>query len=311
MLELQDVSFSYGEGKGELQHLNLTFPTGSFTAILGESGCGKSTLLNLIYGLLQENSGRLLWKGEQLLGADNHLVPGHPMMKYVPQEYQLMPYTTVFENVGEHLSIQLDHRTDRIMHLLEVVDMTNFADRKVKSLSGGQKQRVAIAKSLAQEPELLLLDEAFSNIDHYRKNDLRRRLFAYLQEQEITCIMATHDRDDVLPFSHQTIIMRHGKIVDNRRTKDCYENPINEYAASLFHEYNCIPAGLLTNEQEILCYPEHLSLSNVGKKAQVVNSFFMGSHYLIQLDCDGTQLFTHHKNNPKKGTTVQVSLLKS
>ena len=281
MLQLKDIQFSYPQGKA-LYDINLEISQGTHVALIGESGCGKSTLLNLIYGLLQEKSGTISFNNEILDGADSHLVPGHSMMKYVPQEFDLMPFTTVFENVGEHLSIQIDDRSDRIKELLHIVDMSDFIDRKVKTLSGGQKQRVAIAKALAQQPQVLLLDEPFSNIDNFRKNDLRRSLFYYLKRENITCLIATHDKDDVLPFTHQTIIMRDGHIIDNRKTIDCYNIPLHKYGASLFNQVNVIPIGWVNNKKQFICYPEQLQVSKTGIEVTIINSYFKGADYLIE-----------------------------
>ncbi|MBF4985122.1 ABC transporter ATP-binding protein [Nonlabens mediterrranea] len=307
MLQLNNIQFSYPQGKA-LIDIHLKIKQGSHVALIGESGCGKSTLLNLIYGLLQEESGDITFDGNVLDGADFHLVPGHSMMKYVPQEFDLMPFTTVFENVGEHLSIQIDDRASRIIELLHIVDMSDFKDRKVKTLSGGQKQRVAIAKALAQQPKVLLLDEPFSNIDNFRKNDLRRSLFTYLKKENITCLIATHDKDDVLPFTHETIIMRYGRITDHRNTIDCYQKPLNKYGASLFNEVNVIPVGWFNNAKEIICYPEQLAVNEIGIEVIVKHSYFKGADYLIQVTCqDKTLLF----NSPKKfkpGQKVKLAL---
>ena len=163
-------------------------------AIIGESGCGKSTLLKLIYGLYDCDKGVLSWKSEPILGPKFHLIPGMPYMKYLAQDFDLMPFISVAENVGKYLSNFFpEEKQARIAELLEIVEMTNYANTKAKFLSGGQMQRVALAKVLALEPEVLLLDEPFSHIDNFRKNSLRRKLFAYLKQKNITCIVATHD----------------------------------------------------------------------------------------------------------------------
>lgn len=308
MLQLKDIQFSYDQGKA-LHDINLDIPQGTHVALIGESGCGKSTLLNLVYGLLQEDSGTVSFDDEVLDGADFHLVPGHPMMKYVPQEFDLMPFTTVFENVGEHLSIQLDGRADRIIELLAVVDMSDFKDRKVKTLSGGQKQRVAIAKSLAQQPKVLLLDEPFSNIDNFRKNDLRRSLFSYLKKENITCLIATHDKDDVLPYTHETIIMRDGKIIDHRKTMDCYKKPLEVYGASLFNEVNVIPKDWFAHQKELLCYPEQLQISNSGIQVTVTNSYFKGTDYLIEAVFKEQTLFFSSDQFIEVGEKVVLGLV--
>ncbi|WP_405378387.1 ABC transporter ATP-binding protein [Nonlabens sp. Asnod3-A02] len=294
MLQLIDISFAFAKAE-TLKNISLDIKQGTHVAVIGESGCGKSTLLDITYGLLQAKKGQILWDDEELTGPDHHLVPGHPMMKYVPQEFDLMPFTSVFENVGEHLSLQKDDRVSRILELLDVVDMSDLKDRKVKTLSGGQKQRVAIAKALAQEPQLLLLDEPFSHIDNFRKNALRRKLFDYLTINNISCLVATHDRDDVLSFCDKTIIMQEGAIIDYRTTAQVYEKPLSVYTASLFDEVNLIPKEWLNSEKDLILYPHQLKISETGFKVEVQQSFFQGADFLIVAQKDGKQVFFKSK----------------
>lgn len=282
---------------------------GAHVAVIGESGCGKSTLLDIVYGLLQAQKGVVKWNDEELEGADHHLVPGHSMMKYVPQEFDLMPFTSVFENVGEHLSIQIDDRVSRIDELLDVVDMSSFKNRKVKTLSGGQKQRVAIAKALAQEPQLLLLDEPFSHIDNFRKNELRRKLFDYLTHNNISCLVATHDREDVLSFCHQTIIMKEGQIMDFRATAKVYGNPLNTYTAALFDEVNVIPMAWLDTKEDLILYPHQLKVSKTGFSVEVQQSFFQGVDYLITAQKDQNKLFFRSKKILEIGKEVFLNTI--
>jgi len=323
MLQLDAIHFSFQVRGDEAIHaersqrtktetltdISLKLEQGKQVAIMGESGCGKSTLLNVIYGLLQAQNGKLLWNGEELLGADHHLIPGHSMMKYVPQEFDLMPYTTVTENVGEHLSIQLDDRQDRILELLKVVEMEAFADRKVKTLSGGQKQRVAIAKALAQQPQLLLLDEPFSHVDNFRKNNLRRRLFHYLKSQNISSLIATHDRDDVLSFTDETIVMHDGKIVDHRATISLFENPKTHYVAALFDDVNQIPKSWFGTTEELLLYPHQLKVGDAGLAATVTASYFKGDHFLISCLCKDQQTWVRSQENLSIGSMVFLDLV--
>jgi iron(III) transport system ATP-binding protein len=307
MLQLIDIHFAFAKAE-TLKNISFTLEKGRHLALLGESGCGKSTLLDIIYGVLQAQKGRVEWNGEELLGADNHLIPGHPMMKYVPQEFDLMPFTTVFENVGEHLSIQNDDRSRRIMELLDVVDMESFKDRKVKTLSGGQKQRVAIAKALAQEPQLLLLDEPFSHIDNSRKNNLRRRLFSYLRQNNISAIVATHDKDDVLSFCHETIILRDGEIVDHRTTRAAYEQPRHLYAASLFDEVSLIPREWTDASEDVIAYPHQIEVSESGFEVVIKESFFTGRDYLICAVRGDRELFFRYPDPFEHGEKVTVRL---
>lgn len=307
MLQLIEINFAFAKAE-TLKNISLEIEQGTHVAVIGESGCGKSTLLDITYGLLQAKSGQVLWNNEELLGANHHLVPGHPMMKYVPQEFDLMPFTTVFDNVGEHLSIQIDDRSERIAQLLDVVDMSDFKDRKVKTLSGGQKQRVAIAKALAQEPQLLLLDEPFSHIDNFRKNALRRKLFAYLTDNNISCLVATHDRDDVLSFCHKTVIMRKGEIIDYRNTKEVYEQPLSAYTASLFDEVNFIPQEWLDVSKDLVLYPHQLVIAKNGFEVQVKQSFFQGGDYLILAIKDQKEVFFRSKNSIIKDKWIVLNI---
>ncbi|WP_194851560.1 ABC transporter ATP-binding protein [Nonlabens antarcticus] len=308
MLQLDGINFAFAKAE-TLTNISFQLDQGSHAAIMGESGCGKSTLLNVIYGLLQAQKGTVAWNGDELLGADHHLIPGHPMMKYVPQEFNLMPFTTVTENVGEHLSIQIEHRLDRIMELLEIVEMQDFADRKVKTLSGGQKQRVAIAKALAQEPQLLLLDEPFSHVDNFRKNSLRRRLFHYLKMQNISCLMATHDSGDVLSFTDETIVVQAGKIIDHRETKTLFQDPQTPYIASLFDDVNEIPASWFDTKKDLLLYPYQMGILNSGLEAVVINSYFKGDHFLISCGCKKKNILIKSATDVKAGKRIYVNLV--
>jgi ABC-type sulfate/molybdate transport systems ATPase subunit len=308
MLQLNDISFAFAKAE-ILKNISIVIKQGAHVALIGESGCGKSTLLDLIYGLLQAQKGNMTWNGEELLGADFHLVPGHPMMKYVPQEFDLMPFTTVYENVGAHLSIQIDDRKERIMELLLVVGMDNLKDRKVKTLSGGQKQRVAIAKALAQEPKLLLLDEPFSHIDNFMKNELRRTLFDYLTRNNISCIVATHDSDDVLSFCHNTIILKKGVIIDDRMTSQVYNKPKNLYTAALFEEVNHIPKEWLQTTNDLILYAHQLKVSKTGFNVIVKNSFFQGKDFLILASKEGKEIFFKSNKAIKIGNQIKLSLV--
>jgi ABC-type sulfate/molybdate transport systems ATPase subunit len=208
---------------------------GQNLAVIGESGCGKSTLLKLIYGLYDLDQGEIFWNKNQVLGPKFHLVPGMPYMKYLAQDFDLMPFITVAENVGKYLSnFYPEEKKARISELLEVVEMSEFANTKVKFLSGGQMQRVALAKVLALEPEVLLLDEPFSHIDNFRKNSLRRRIFSYLKSKNITCVLATHDIHDSLSFADEILVMKNGAIEAKGTPKSVFQNPSSFYTASLF-----------------------------------------------------------------------------
>ncbi len=299
MLQVNNISFGYTD-QPIIHSVDFQVMKGQNIAILGESGCGKSTLLKLIYGLYDLNEGQVFWNDTEVLGPKFHLIPGMSFMKYLAQDFDLMPYITVAENVGKYLSnFYPKEKKQRIQELLEIVEMTEYAHVKAQYLSGGQQQRVAIARVLALEPEVLLLDEPFSHIDNFRKNALRRNLFAYLKEKKITCLVATHDSTDALSYSDETIILHDGKILEKGNSDGIYNNPLNKYVASLFGEVNELRLSQLTSvdgeDESILLYPHQLKISENGLlKVSVRQSYFRGSHYLIKAVFDKKVIFFEH-----------------
>lgn len=306
MLKVDIDSFSYSE-KTILENINFTLKPGEHLSILGESGCGKSTLLHLIYGLLPLKNGNISYGGKKLLGPTHALIPGEPFMKLVAQEFNIMPFTTVAENLGSYLS-RLDESKDRIRidELLEVVEMEPFKNTLVKNLSGGQKQRVALAKALANQPEILLLDEPFSNIDTFRKNRLRRKIFNHLKENHISCIAATHDSDEALAFSDNILMMQHGSQILYGSPQYIYNAVSSEYQAGFFGDGTLLPKNIFSVSEtsgEAVFFPHQLKLSE-EKSALAVTvkySYFKGSHYLIEADFKGKRIFFNHSISLEKG----------
>ncbi len=314
MLELKNISFTYLK-ETVIKDVSFTISKGNNVAIIGESGCGKSTLLKLIYGLYDLDEGEI-WHGDKpIRGPKYNLIPGEDYIKYLAQDFDLMPYITVEENVGKFLSnIYKDKKKSRVASLLELVEMSEFAKVKAKYLSGGQQQRVALARVLALEPELLLLDEPFSQIDSFRKNNLQRNIFNYLKEKQISCIIATHDSAEVLSFSDETIVMQNGKVITIDTPKTLYEKPSSAYVASLFGEVNQIPIHLLkpSNEPQTkqLVYPHQLQIVEISKLEVVVKqSYFKGNHYLIESTFKNNTVFFNNPFDLELGTIVYLGLV--
>jgi ABC-type sulfate/molybdate transport systems ATPase subunit len=301
MLTVRDISFSYNDTPN-LNSISFSLSKGKNLALIGESGCGKSTLLKLIYGLYDLDEGQIFWNDIEVLGPKYHLIPGMPFMKYLAQDFDLMPFITVAENVGKYLSNFFpEEKKARIAELLEIVEMTEYTNVKAKFLSGGQMQRVALARVLALEPEVLLLDEPFSHIDNFRKNSLRRKLFGYLKEQQITCIVATHDSTDVLAFADEVAIIKEGKIIESGIPKFIYDNPRDKYVASLFGDVNEIEV----NGELKFVYPHQLKLTLYSDlKVEIVNSYFRGSHYLMEAKYGNRILFFENDAILENGEVV-------
>jgi ABC-type Fe3+/spermidine/putrescine transport system ATPase subunit len=309
MLHVNHLTFGYSKKKTVLKDFNFTVQKGEHLCVMGESGCGKSTLLKAIYGLIDLKKGSIFWNDEEVLGPKYHLVPGMDFFKYVAQDFDLMPYISVSENIKKFLSRFYPEESEkRTKELLEVIEMTAFQNTKVKNLSGGQKQRVAIARALAKEPELILFDEPFGQIDNFKKNSLRRNLFRYLKEKEIACIVATHDKNDALSFADQLLIIKSNQILMHDHPKKIYQNPTEKYVAALFDDVNEIT---IQGKKQLL-YPHQLKIVEKSElTATVLNSYFKGSYWLIEAEIENQKIFLNHFSNLEKFTTISISITKS
>lgn len=312
MLKVNQIHFAYTAEKPTLQNIHFEVEKGQHVAVIGESGCGKSTLLHLIFGNLDLDEGEIYWNEKKVLGPAYNLIPGLDDVKLLTQEFDLMPYTSVEENIKKHLSRMYPEENERICKdLLKTVDLLNLASTKVKDLSGGQKQRVALAQALAKKPKLILLDEPFSHIDQYKKNTLRRALFAYLKKEKITCLFATHDKIDMLSFSDKTLVLERGKMVDFRSPEELYQNPKTYKVASLFEEVNLISGKFLEEDStdKFVVYPHEIDLntSNGKWKASVEKVFFMADRHLVALQFQQQVLYAYHDKSLLKGTQVFLS----
>lgn len=308
MLKVHIESFNYSDQE-VLKELRFAIDTNQHLAVLGESGSGKSTLLHLIYGLLELPNGKITYAGKQLGGPSEKLVPGHEFMKLLSQEFDIMPFTTVAENIGSYLTSQ-DMLADakRIDALLEVVDLVDYKQEYVKNLSGGQKQRVGLAKALANTPEVLLLDEPFSHIDLLRKTKLRRRLFAYLKENNIGCIYATHDSEEALAFSDKILLLgKNGEQELFDSPQQVYNGVKTAYQASFFGEVNDLRPWWPKDEKRWY-YPEQLEVSDVRSDIRgiVKKSYFKGSYYLLEVDVEHGILYVQNKKAIPENSTVFI-----
>ncbi len=302
MLKVENISFGY-QRNTFLKDLSFHVNAGEHISIIGESGSGKSTLLKLLYGEYDLNSGSIFWKNTQILGPSHNLVIDYPFIKYVAQEFDLMPYISVAENIGKFLSnFYPEEKQNRVNALIEVVELTEFANTKVQYLSGGQKQRVAIARAIALQPEILILDEPFSHIDNFKKHSLRRSLFSYLKNNNIACIVATHDKNDVLPFADNMLVLHDGSLMAQGTPEQLYKNPQSPLIASFFGEYNIIePYGIV--------YAHNITVTNNSQlKATVLKSFYNGNYYLIEALLNNNTIFFKSLNQYKAGDIVSIAI---
>jgi sulfate/thiosulfate transport system ATP-binding protein len=220
-----------------LQEVSIEVPDGSLTALLGPSGSGKSTLLRAIAGLETLDSGRVLIDGED--------VSRKPTQKrevgFVFQHYAAFKHMTVYENVGFGLKIRKWGKpkiSERVHELLGLVQLDGLADRYPSQLSGGQRQRMALARALAVEPQVLLLDEPFGALDAKVRRDLRAWLRRLHDETGVTTIFVTHDQEEAMDVAGQLVVMNDGRVEQSGSADELYEHPANEFVMSFVGEVN-------------------------------------------------------------------------
>ena len=233
-LAVRDLTKSFA-GREVLSGIDLDVPSGGSVAVVGPSGCGKTTLLRVIAGFEQPDSGSVCMGGRELTGPRG--VPAHRRrIGYVPQDGALFPHLSVGANVGFGLA-RRDRTRDRIAGLLERVALDpDMARRRPDQLSGGQQQRVAVARSLAQSPHVVLLDEAFSALDAGLRSEIRSAVADILRTGGVTALLVTHDQEEALSFADRVAVMREGAFVQVGRPREVYLHPADDTTAEFFGE---------------------------------------------------------------------------
>jgi sulfate/thiosulfate transport system ATP-binding protein len=229
-IEAHSVTKTFGDFVA-VKDVSISVPTGSLTALLGPSGSGKSTLLRVISGLEQPDDGRVVIEGNDVTG----LPPQRRGIGFVFQHYAAFKHMTVRKNVAFGLEIRRRPRaeiTKRVDELLELVQLTGLAKRYPAQLSGGQRQRMALARALAVEPTVLLLDEPFGALDARVRKELRAWLRRLHEEVHVTTIFVTHDQEEAMEIADQIVLMNQGRVEQVGGARDLYEQPANEFVMS-------------------------------------------------------------------------------
>lgn len=224
--------------------VSLTIGGGGLVALLGPSGCGKSTLLRIIAGFIAQSSGRILFDG----AAVDHLAANRRGVGIVFQNYALFPHMTVRDNVAYGLRAQKWKRDDigpRVEEMLRRVHMAQFGDRFPKQLSGGQQQRVALARCLATDPKVLLLDEPFAALDKNLRFDMQVEVKRLQHEYGITTIMVTHDQEEALAMADRIAVMSHGRLEQVASPTEIYDRPATLFVNQFVGSTNLLRGELL------------------------------------------------------------------
>lgn len=304
-LTLETVRKLYGT-KPAVDGVSLTLESGRITCLLGPSGCGKSTLLRLIAGLEPLDGGTIA-TGRTLSGPSLHIPTEQRDIGFVFQDYALFPHMTALDNVGFGLKrLSLQDRQKRAMQQLDRVQLSNRAKAFPQALSGGEQQRIALARALAREPALVLLDEPFSGLDAHLKTGVRDATLAALRQAGTTALIVTHDAEEALMMADHLALMDQGQILQTGTPRDCYSNPVSLAAARLLGPTNSFSLivkdgraetdlgiidapGLADGPAIALIRPEALMITASGIGAKVIDNRFSGADSWITLQIDGPE----------------------
>jgi sulfate transport system ATP-binding protein len=286
MISVSNVRKHYGDFAA-LDDVSLEVEEGSLLAILGPSGSGKSTLLRIIAGLEEPAGGTVLLAGDEV----THVPPQKRGIGFVFQHYAAFKHMTVRDNVAFGLAVRRRPKEEiaaRVDELLEVVGLAGFKGRYPDQLSGGQRQRMALARALAVEPKVLLLDEPFGALDATVRKELRSWLRRLHDEVHVTTIFVTHDQEEAMDVADQIVVMNHGKIEQAGTPRDLYERPVNDFVMSFVGEVNRIGDDLIRpHDVDILVAPSGSSV-----EAQIDRVVYLGFEVRVELTlADGTQLW--------------------
>jgi putrescine transport system ATP-binding protein len=241
-LQIQDVVKDFN-GVKAVNQVSLEIAKGEIFALLGSSGCGKSTLLRMLAGFETPTSGRIVLGGRDLATLPPHERPMNMMF----QSYALFPHLSVWENIAFGLKregLPKAQIADRVEAMLKLVQLTKYAQRKPHQLSGGQQQRVALARSLAKQPQLLLLDEPLGALDKKLREQTQIELVNIIESVGVTCVMVTHDQEEAMTMASRIAVMSEGRFLQVGAPGDVYETPATRFVADFIGNVNLMDGKL-------------------------------------------------------------------
>ena len=313
MICLHGVSKRFGSVQA-VETAQLCVERGEFVALLGPSGCGKTTLLRLIAGFEEPDAGEIKLDERVVATAGSWTPPERRKVGMVFQDYALFPHLTVGENVG--FGLPRKERRTRVPAVLALVDLCGMGERYPHELSGGQQQRVALARALAPAPDLVLLDEPWSNIDPHLRGSMRDELARILRAINVTVVLVTHDREEAFSLADRIALMRDGTVVQEGTPEEIYLEPATRWAAEFVGAGNFLK-GTLANgvvatpvgrfpalnangatDVEVLIRPELLELEpDPSGGGEVVAREFRGHDVFYRVLMDGVELVSQRPSN--------------
>ncbi|NVD05718.1 ABC transporter ATP-binding protein [Vibrio sp. JPW-9-11-11] len=331
-LSIKNLTCKYDQQTTVLESLSLEVEQGEIVCLLGASGCGKTTLLKAIAGLLPLSSGEMSLNCMLIDDGDNWLPPEQRNIGMIFQDYALFPHLTVAENISFGLrDISAEQQQEKVAEMLELVHLSGFEQRYPHQLSGGQQQRVAIARSLAYKPDLLLLDEPFSNIDTQVRHELIGEIRKIFKKQGVTAIFVTHSREEAFAFADKMAVMNHGVIEQYGTAGELYYQPSSKFVADFLGGGSYLLATRRSDDEfvtelgtieakaqatiaigaqcELLLRPQHVQISATEESSvTVLEQQFMGDHCRYVIDAGGQRLLASSAEALSIGQQVAVKV---
>ena len=331
MIHLENISKEY-DGVTVLSDINLYILKKEFVTLLGPSGCGKTTTLRIIGGFEYPSSGRVIYEGKDI----TDLPPYKRRVNTVFQKYALFPHLNVHDNIAFGLKLKKMPRAEinrRVDKMLDLVNMNGYGKRSVDSLSGGQQQRIAIARSLVNEPDVLLLDEPLGALDLKLRKEMQLELKSMQQQLGITFLYVTHDQEEALTMSDTIVVMNAGRILQIGTPKNIYDEPKNAFVANFIGESNiirgtmvhdelvsfcgadfpCVDSGFGENAPvDVVIRPEDIVIvgEDVGQITGIVKSvLFKGVHYEMMIEAGNFTWKVHSTTMQPVGSKVGLSVI--
>lgn len=316
VLEVHKLNFSI-EDKKIVNNVSLSLKKHEILALLGQSGSGKSTILKLLAGLLEPSSGKLLIDGERIVPPSEKLIPGHAKIKIVRQDNPLFPNISLRENIEYELRFfNEEYRTERVEKLLKVTGLKRAEHQLPRHSSEGEQQRAAIARALADEPSLLLLDEPFSNLDYKNKSTLKEEVKQLVAEENMACIFVTHDISDVFGTADELAILKKGSITQVNEPLSVYNYPKSTYEASISGEFNLLKQNaasqlfkIETKKRRLIIRPEAINIDSKGEfRAEVSKTIERGPYKELVLKVGSEFLKCFTMKSYPVGSKVKFSI---
>ena len=304
-LNIENLVKFYSKDDPLIKDLNFSVKKGEFVSFIGESGSGKTTFLKCLAGLEKINSGRITLNDRVLDDKTTFIKPNHRKIGFIFQDYPLFPHLSVLENLKINLEEQYEKN---IKYFLELTGLDNLLSRYPHELSGGEQQRVCITRALIREPDLLLMDEPFSNLDVSIKSKIQSEVYKILKSTNTTSILVTHDIKDTFDISDRILVFKAGIVQQFDKPEEMYCNPANCYCAKILGDLNRIHI----DGRELYIRPEKIKIVDKSEhKIKVEKASFIGKEYKIKGTLNNDEIYFYNSDPIKDTNNLFIDFEKS